>query len=81
MLVELPLFDSLGDELQFPFPTPTPANGLQEESGGPSVYRYAFDRPSHIRMLREGIAEGNDEEDRLFGHLVLAGDGEAVNSL
>jgi len=75
--LELPLFDPLKDELPFPFPRPMAANALSdEEEMPPSTYRYAFDRPSHIRMLREA-----DGDDRLFGHLVLAGKGEAVNSL
>ena len=76
----LPLFDPLTDELPFPFPCPTVDTvGDDAVPGATSAnYRYAFDRPSHLRMLRE-VELGDDEA--LFGHCVFAGDGEAVNSL
>ena len=77
---EIPLFDPLQDEIPFPFPVPSPHSELGDEPSGPKArtYRYAFDRPAHLRMLREGVPEG---DGNLFGHLVYAGDGEAVNPL
>ena len=57
-LLELPLFDPQSDEIAFPFPQPSPTNALEEDESAPrNTYRYAFDRPAHIRMLREGADE------------------------
>ena len=80
-LLELPLFDPQSDEIAFPFPQPSPTNALEEDESAPrTTYRYAFDRPAHIRMLREGADEVAGGKS-LFGHLIAGGDGEVANPL
>ncbi len=77
-LLELPLFDPQSDEITFPFPQLSPTNALEDDEAAPrSTYRYAFDRPAQIRMLREGA----DDAAGLFGHLVRGGEGEIANPL
>ena len=80
-LLELPLFDPQSDEIAFPFPQPSPTNALEEDESAPrNTYRYAFDRPAHIRMLREGADESAGGKN-LFGHLIAGGNGEVANPL
>lgn len=80
-LLELPLFDPQSDEIAFPFPQPSPTNALEEDESAPrTTYRYAFERPAHIRMLREGADEVAGGKS-LFGHLIAGGDGEVANPL
>jgi hypothetical protein len=70
-LLELPLFDPQSDEIAFPFPQPSPTNALEEDESAPrTTYRYAFERPAHIRMLREGA-----DEVPLFGRRRSTGTG------
>lgn len=88
---ELPLFDPLQDEIPFPFAAPEPANAVEDEPdvAEPSFYRYAFDRPAHLRMLSDTwptdsdttLVFSSDAEPALFGHCVKAGDGEVANPL
>ena len=78
----LPLFDPAGDTLPFPFPVPTPSNALvgDDEWPAPSAYRYAFDRPLYLRMLRD-LPDAGGDEPRCFGHCVVPGEGELTSSL
>lgn len=72
---EIPLYDPLGDELPFPFPS-----GV--EATRPTQFRYVFDRPVYLRMLRateERAAETS--EPALIGHCVKVGDGPPVGAL
>ena len=93
----LPLFDPAGDEIPFPFPSIRPTLALDEEGPQTTAAcRYAFDRPVYMRMLRalvpeagedggeaagSAVAGADGDDDPLFGHCVLAGDGEASSSL
>jgi hypothetical protein len=86
--LELPLFDPLTDQIPFPFACPSPTNAVDEDDGmaDPAFYRYAFDRPAHLRMLQDTYPEDtpvfdSDGDVPLFGHCVSAGDGEVANQL
>ena len=75
----LPLYDPLGDAVPFPFPRVSPSLASSDdevEGASPSAYRYAFDRPVYLRMLRELPAADDESDPPLFGHLVLQGEGE-----
>lgn len=48
----------------------------------PPPYRYAFDRPVYLRMLRElNWPRGEADFPSLFGHCVKSGEGEASSNL
>ena len=87
--LELPLFDPLSDQIPFPFPAPTPTNSISDEIEEPSFYRYAFDRPAHLRMMTDTFGEtdrsvvfsSDGDGPALFGHCILAGNGEVANPI
>lgn len=76
---EIPLFDPKGDELPFPFPAPLPRG--DEGFGEAPPYRYAFDRPVYVRMLRDATEHAADDAPAYVGHCVVPGDGELVGAL
>ncbi|KAL1520592.1 hypothetical protein AB1Y20_022168 [Prymnesium parvum] len=78
--LEIPLYDPLSDEVPFPFPSGGCLGG--------QVFRYVFDRPVYLRMLRaacgsdSGLSETDGTEPRpIIGHCVWPGDGPPVASL